>query len=59
MLCGSRITAQATVPDRRVRRPREKEILLPIGTKVSREFIDLQGQKKAFIGEVHNFSDPY
>ena len=31
----------------------------PIGTKVRREFADIRGRRKVFVGEVYDFSNPY
>lgn len=30
----------------------------PIGTQIRREFADIRGRRKAFVGEVYNFKNP-
>ena len=50
------------MPTREEKPAASREVALkafPIGTKVRREFADIRGKRRVFVGKVYDFSDPY
>ena len=50
------------MPTREEKAAPSREVALkafPIGTKVRREFADIRGKRRVFVGKVYDFSDPY